>query len=118
MEKYAKPNLTIQLKSIAPNLSKDTVEYQYSTDGKKFSGITDIIDISSSTGFLNYRVNLNLSSVPDGKVSITLRIKSGDTYQNIGTISFNKLDATVGITINQPASDIATSKTISATTEA
>jgi hypothetical protein len=118
MERYAKPNLSMQLKSIAPNLSKDMVDYQYSTDGKIFSGITDITDISASTGSLSYRVSLNLSSVPDGKVNITLRVKSGETYQNIGSVSFSKIDSTMTITINQPNSDTATSKNISAATEA
>lgn len=117
IEKYTKPNVMIQLKSIAPNLSKDTVEYQYSTDGKTFSGITDITDISSLTGSLDYKISLNISSVPDGKVNITLRVKSGETYQNIGSVSLTKLDTVMSIIINQPNTETTTSKNISATTD-
>lgn len=44
-----------------------------------------------------------------------LRIKNGESYQNIGTIGFNKSDAAYYITINSPDISNSESKTISAT---
>jgi hypothetical protein len=58
-----------------------------------------------------------MSSAKDGKNTVTLRVKSGDTYQNLGTVTFTKLDTLGTITINQPTTDIASSKTISASTD-
>lgn len=92
IDKYTKPNLTINIKNIPPALSKNTTEYQYSISGSTFNKITTITDLSTSTGSLQYRISLDLSSAKDGLVSISLRTKSGSVYQNIGDISFTKLD--------------------------
>lgn len=117
MNGYTTPNLSLSFSGIAPNLSKDLVEYQYSLSGSSFLPITSITDISTSTGSLQYRVTLNMSSAKDGKNTVTLRVKSGDTYQNLGTVTFTKLDTLGTITINQPTTDIAPSKMISASTD-
>jgi hypothetical protein len=117
MNGYTAPNLSLSFSGIAPNLSKDLVEYQYSLSGSVFSPITSITDTSTSTGSLQYRVSLNMSNVRDGRITVTLRVKSGDTYQNLGIVTFTKLDTIGTITINQPMTDIAPSKTISASTD-
>lgn len=118
MERYTKPNLTIQIKSIPLKFSKDLVEYQYSTDGTTFSGITSLSDISTSTGSITYRASMDLSSIPDGKVNVTLRIRvPSGSFSNLGTISFSKLDTVMNIDINQPNTDIAPTKSISASTD-
>lgn len=112
---YSSPNLSINLKNIPLNLSKDSTQYQYSLDWINFFPILDLIDTSTSTGSYSYRANMNLTGVNDGRVNITLRVVSGQSFQNIGTVWFNKIDITPSITITAPNSDIATSKTITAT---
>jgi hypothetical protein len=114
MNGYTSPNLSVTLRGIAANLSKDTVEYQYALSGGVFNPITQITDLSVSTGSLIYRVSLGLAWVPDGKVNLILRVKSGATVQNIGNVSFTKLETVSSIVINNPTTDIATVKSISA----
>lgn len=115
MERYSKPNLYIRLKNILPSLSKDNVTYEYSTDNKFFYPITDITNMSVWTGSLDYSVGIDLSGKPDGKITISLRVRgSGNAFQSIGTVSFVKMDIATGIAINMPNSDQANSKTITA----
>jgi hypothetical protein len=61
-------------------------------------------------------VNLDISSLPDGKLNITLRVKNGDIYQNIGTIGYMKNDTAYSVNINQPDTTNTLSKAISAST--
>lgn len=114
MNWYTSPNLSLTLWGIAANLSKDTVEYQYALSGGVFNPITQITDLSTGTANLIYRVALNLTGVPDGRVSLTLRVKSGGTVQNIGNVSFTKLETVSSIIIKNPTTEIATAKSISA----
>lgn len=117
MEKYNKPDLLFHIKNIPLNLPKDQVVYEYAIDGKTFLPLYGVVDVSNSTGSLSYRVGLNMTTVPDGKITLTLRVKSKTSYQNIGALSFTKYDASMSININQPSTETSTSKTISATTE-
>lgn len=117
MDKYQKPTLSIQTKNIPLNLSKDSVVYEYSVDAKTFSPVQLIEDISSNTWSLSYKISTDMSNVPDGKITVTYRIRSWSEFQNIGTVTFTKLDSVMTITINQPNSDISQSKTITATTD-
>ena len=56
-----------------------------------------------------------MSNIADGNITLTLRVKNGTSFQNIGTIGFTKSDTIYSINIAQPDVSIATSKTISAT---
>ncbi len=115
MENYSKPNLYAKFKNIPLNLSKDIVSYEYSTDGQNFTPITNITDISTTTGSIDYRMGVDLSGKPDGRITVTYRVRaSNNTFQNIGTISFSKIDLATAITINMPSSDIESAKTITA----
>ena len=118
MDKYSKPNLSFYLKNIPLNLAKENVVYQYSFATGSFIDInsTNLNSISSATGSLAYQVNLDISSIPDGKVNLVLRVKNGSVYQNIWTIGFVKNDTVYVININQPDIDNSVSKTISANT--
>jgi len=115
IEQYTSPNLSIRLSNIVPNLSNNDVDYEYSTDGDTFYTITDLSD-TSSWALLSYRASINMANIPDGRINITLRIRSWETFQNIGTIVFNKYDTPIEIIINHPDSTISTSKNISAST--
>lgn len=60
-------------------------------------------------------MSIDLSGKPDGRITVTYRVRAtNDTFQNIGTISFVKMDIATGIVINMPNSDTASSKTITA----
>jgi hypothetical protein len=72
-------------------------------------------DVSTSTGSLTYRIQLDTSQLPDGNNTVALRIKNGASFQNIGTIKFYKIDAQYSIQIDQPNTTQSISKTISAT---
>ncbi|MBP9812367.1 hypothetical protein KBC86_03220 [Candidatus Gracilibacteria bacterium] len=115
MERYTKPNLYAIFKNIPLSLSKNSVTYEYSTDGITYTPISDITDTSTSTGSISYRMGVDLSAKPDGKITVIYRVRaSNSTFQNIGTISFIKMDIVTGIIINMPNSDMANSKTITA----
>ena len=115
MEKYTKPSLYTLFSNIPTTLSKNLVTYEYSTNGTTYSPITDITDISTSTGSLKYRVWVDLSSVPDGLVTVNYRVRAANnTFQSIGTASYTKIDLATGITINMPNTDLSTSKVITA----
>ncbi len=84
MDKYAKPNLYVFAKNISLALSKNDVTYEYSTDGISYAAITDITDISTSTGSISYRMGIDLTGKPDGKINLTYRIRAtNNTFQSV-----------------------------------
>lgn len=115
MEKYTKPNLYTLFSNIPTNLSKNLVTYEYSTNGTTYMPITDITDISTSTWSLKYRVWVDLSGVPDGLVTVSYRVRAANNaFQSIWTVSYTKIDLAIGIAINMPGTEVATSKVITA----
>lgn len=115
MERYAKPILYSTFKNIPISLSKESVTYQYSTDGQNFYPITDITDLSIWTWSLDYRMAVDLSGKPDGKITIIYRVQANDwSFQNLWTISFIKMDLSTGISIHMPSAEPSSSKMITA----
>ncbi len=118
IERYLKPNFSVTFRNVPEQLTKENVNYEYAVDGKTFLPLTNMIPLSSASGNLSYRVTMDISTVPDGKVNFTFRIRNtSNAFQNIGTLSFMKADVTVGITIGQPNNELAASKTITATVD-
>ncbi len=114
IEKYTRPELTLAVRSVPLNLSTNLVTYEYSTSTGIFIPITTITDISTGTSSLDYRMRIDLTNVPDGRVNVALRVRTGSTSQNIGSVGFNKYETNLTITINQPNLDLADAKTITA----
>ncbi len=117
LEGYIRPTIKLLLSAIPLNLSKNLVTYQYSVNGTTFYNIdsTTITDASTGTWSFIYRFWIDMSSVPDGNITLTLRVKNGTSFQNVGTVNFNKSDQVYAININQPDTYLGTSKSISAT---
>jgi hypothetical protein len=115
MDKYASPDIFVNFKNIPLALKKESVTYEYATDGKTFSPVTSITNISTGTGFLDYKVMVDLTGKPDGLTVLTFRVRAtNQSFQTLGTVRFNKLDNIANIEIAMPSADISTSKTISA----
>ncbi len=116
LEWYTRPFLKFTLKNIPLSLDKWSVEYQYSSSGNIFLPIDvlSISNISTDTGSLAYRFSLDMTGISDGNITVTLRVKTGTSFQNIGTIKFIKSDTTFSITVNQPDTLLSSSKILSA----
>ncbi len=115
MERYSKPNLFALFRNIPNTLSKDSVIYEYSIDWQNFYPISDITDLSIWTWSFDYRMGIDLSGKPDGKLMISYRVRASNwSFKNIGTISFIKMDLSTGIMINMPSTDPSSSKMITA----
>lgn len=77
--------------------------------------MTGITNISTGTGFLDYKVMVDLSGKPDGLTVLTFRVRAtNQSFQTLGTVSFSKLDNIANIDIVMPSGEISSSKTISA----
>lgn len=115
MDKYIKPILYANFRNIPTNLNKDNVIYEYSTSTGIFSPITNITQIGSASWTIDYKIGVDLTGKPDGKMNVVFRVRSADqSFQNIGTVGFMKIDTQVEIIINQPNTDLAIDKTITA----
>lgn len=115
MDRYSSPNIYVNFKNIPLTLKKESVTYEYATDGKTFSPVTSITNISTGTSFLDYKVMVDLTGKPDGLTVLTFRVRAtNQSFQTLGTVSFSKLDNIANIDIVMPSGDIGTSKTISA----
>jgi hypothetical protein len=114
LDSYISPNLTIDINNLPLLLSKDSVQYEYAFNSGSYLPFPNITDISTGTGSFNYQTTINLASLIDGQVTLYFRIKNGSKTQNIGNISFMKIDSQPSINIVAPNSDTATQKYISA----
>lgn len=115
MDKYSKPILYANFRNILNSLNKDNVTYEYSVNSGAYAPITDITQISNGSWTIDYRIWVDLSWISDGRTSVIFRVRWSDqSFQNIGTIVFTKLDTQVGIIINQPNTGLNPDKTITA----
>jgi len=118
MDKYTKPMLYVNFRNIPTNLNKDNVIYEYSTSTGVFSSITNITQIATGSGTIDYKIGVDLSGKPDGKINVVFRVRASDqSFQNIGTVGFMKIDTQTEIIINQPNTDLSTDKTITASVQ-
>lgn len=115
MDKYSKPMLYANFRNILNSLNKDNVTYEYSVNSGSFTPIADITQISSGSWTIDYHIWIDLSWISDGRTSVIFRVRWSDqSFQNIGTIVFTKLDTQVGIIINQPNTGLNPDKSITA----
>ena len=115
MDKYTKPILYANFRNIPLSLNKDEVIYEYSTSTGIFSPITNITQIGVWSGTIDYKIGVDLLGKPDGKINVVFRVRASDqSFQNIGTVGFMKLDTQAEIIINQPNSELSIDKTITA----
>jgi hypothetical protein len=104
MDRYSSPNIYVNFKNIPLTLKKESVTYEYATDGKTFSPVTSITNISTGTSFLDYKVMVDLTGKPDGLTVLTFRVRAtNQSFQTLGTVSFSKLDNIANIDIVMPS---------------
>lgn len=117
IDQYQKPYISFVINSIPLTLSTKSFAYQYSFDNINFTDLksSSLMNISTNTGSLSYRTKIDVSNISDWRIQIYLKVKNKRTSQDIWSIIFFKSDVDYGISISEPDTSSASSKSIWAT---